>query len=205
MAIEIITESAAWLADYGQIPIGFTVESVLEVVELDGGLGGLGLRERSLERPWFKDYDAYDDNRPQSWGQRFDIRNWGLLSARLSDGADQSRLGGAVIAHATPGLDMLEGRSDLAVLWDIRVVPEARGQKVGSALFAAAEAWALERGCHWLKVETQTLNVPACRFYQRQGCALGAIHRFAYPDLPDEVQVLWYKKLKAVNSKGSKF
>ncbi|HEY9840114.1 MAG: GNAT family N-acetyltransferase [Candidatus Sericytochromatia bacterium] len=199
MALEIIAESAAWLADYGQISIGFTVESVLEVVELDGGLGGLGLREHRVEQPWFKDYDAPDDNRPQDWSKRFDIRNWGLLSAQIS-GGQGPHLGGAVIAHATPGLDMLEGRDDLAVLWDIRVAPEARGQKVGSALFTAAEAWALERGCRWLKVETQTVNVPACRFYQRQGCVLGVIHRFAYPDLPEEVQVLWYKQLKAVNS-----
>ena len=46
-----------------------------------------------------------------------------------------------------------------------------------------------------MKVETQNVNVPACRFYARQGCVLGAINRFAYPDLPDEVQLLWYKTL----------
>jgi hypothetical protein len=29
------------------------------------------------------------------------------------------------------------------------------------------------------------------------GCALGAINRFAYPDLPDEVQLPWRKALPA--------
>ena len=29
----------------------------------------------------------------------------------------------------------------------------------------------------------------------RMGCELGAMHRFAYPELPDEVQLLWYKAL----------
>jgi hypothetical protein len=44
-------------------------------------------------------------------------------------------------------------------------------------------------------VETQNINVPACRFYARQGCVLGAIHPDAYPDLPDEVQLLWWLEL----------
>jgi hypothetical protein len=51
------------------------------------------------------------------------------------------------------------------------------------------------RECRQLKVETQNINVPACRFYARQGCVLGVIDRFAYPTLPDEVQLLWYKDL----------
>ena len=90
---------------------------------------------------------------------------------------------------------MLEGRKDLAVLWDIRVVPERRGCGVGAALFARAERWAAERGARRLKIETQNVNVAACRFYASRGCHLGAIHRFAYRDLPDETQLLWYKDL----------
>ena len=43
-------------------------------------------------------------------------------------------------------------------------------------------------------VETQNVNVRACRFYARQGFALGAVNRDAYPDLPDEVLLLWYKE-----------
>jgi hypothetical protein len=66
---------------------------------------------------------------------------------------------------------------------------------VGTVLFQAAERWAASRGARWLKVETQNINVPACRFYARQGCVLGGLHRFAYSSLPDEVQLLWYKEL----------
>jgi hypothetical protein len=44
-------------------------------------------------------------------------------------------------------------------------------------------------------VETQNINVPACRFYARMRCTLGAIHRYAYPDLPGEAQLLWYRTL----------
>ena len=90
---------------------------------------------------------------------------------------------------------MLEGRRNLAVLWDIRISPHARRQGVGSALFESVEAWALRHGCRQLEIETQNTNVPACRFYERQGCHLRAIDRAAYPELPEEIQLLWYKDL----------
>ncbi|MBV9774221.1 MAG: GNAT family N-acetyltransferase, partial [Gemmatimonadetes bacterium] len=138
-----------------------------------------------------KDYDAIPGTHPREWADHFDLSNWGFLAARL----DGKRIGGAAIAYATEGLDMLGGRGDLAVLWDIRVAPEARGSGIGAALFGAAETWAAARGARQLKIETQNINVPACQFYARQGCVLGAIHRFAYPGLPDEVQLLWYKDL----------
>jgi ribosomal protein S18 acetylase RimI-like enzyme len=105
------------------------------------------------------------------------------------------RVGGATVAFDTPELTMLEGRRDLAVLWDIRVSPDARRQGVGSALFERVEALAQLHGCQQLKVETQNTNVRACRFYERQGCQLRAIHRAAYPELPQEIQLLWYKDL----------
>ena len=69
-----------------------------------------------------------------------------------------------------------------------------RGRGVGSALFGAAESWAAARGCTELKVETQDINVRACRFYEARGCRLRAIDRATYPGL-DEVQMLWYRAL----------
>jgi ribosomal protein S18 acetylase RimI-like enzyme len=90
---------------------------------------------------------------------------------------------------------MLAGRDDVAVLWDIRVSPRERGSGIGSALFRAAGDWASARGCRRFKIETQNVNVPACRFYQKMGCTLGAIDRFTYAGQPDEVQLLWWKTL----------
>jgi GNAT superfamily N-acetyltransferase len=149
------------------------------------------LTERSLDVPYVKDYDAISGGQPHLWARRFDVSNWGVLMAQT----EGQRVGGAVVAFNTPGLSILEGRDDLAVLWDIRVSPNARGQGVGSALFRAAEVWAKARGCRQLKVETQNINVAACRFYARQGCVLTAVDRYAYPELPDEIQLLWYKPL----------
>ena len=191
MLIEIVEDPLSALAEHGRISIAFRVERVLEPTLLDGGLGGIVLAERPVERPYVKDYDAIDGEGPTRWAHRFDVRNWGLLGAY----ADGSRVGGAVLAFDTPGVDMLDGRTDLAVLWDLRVRPEWRGRGVGRRLFEAAERWAAVRGCRQLKVETQNVNAAACAFYARRGCTLGAIDRHAYPTLPDETQLLWYREL----------
>jgi GNAT superfamily N-acetyltransferase len=74
---------------------------------------------------------------------------------------------------------------------------------IGSVLFRAAGDWAGARGCRWLKIETQNINLPACRFYQKMGCTLGAIDRFAYPGQPDEVQLLWWKALAPRETESS--
>jgi GNAT superfamily N-acetyltransferase len=190
MEVEVTEEPAAALAELARIPISFEVRSVLDVTGPGEG-GGFVLAERSLSAPWVKDYDAIGGEGPTRWAHRFDLSSWGFLSARV----DGRPVGAAVVAFDTPGVEMLEGRRDLAVLWDLRVAPDARGRGVGSALFRAAEAWARARGCTELKVETQSINVPACRFYAGQGCVLRAANRRAYPELPDEIQLLWYKEL----------
>jgi GNAT superfamily N-acetyltransferase len=187
---EALTRAA--LEKYATIPIAFVVDRILDVRLTNAGLGGMSLTETAVADPYAKDYDAIEEERPTRWPGRFDVSGWGLITARR----DGTRVGGAVIALRTPGLRMVGDRDDVAVLWDIRVSPAERGTGVGSALFRAAEAWAGARGCAWLKIETQNVNVAACRFYQKMGCTLGAIDRFAYPELPAEVQLLWWKELE---------
>ena len=143
------------------------------------------------EVPYEKDYDAIAGEGPLQWARRFDLSPWALFTARFAN----RLVGGATIAFDTPGLTLLEGRRDLAILWDIRVAPDVRRQGVGSALFHKVEAWARLHGCRQLKIETQNTNVHACRFYERQGCQLRAMNRAAYPELPEEIQLLWYKDL----------
>lgn len=172
-------------------PIAFTVERILAVSPVDSGMGGILLSETAVEVPWVKDYDRTKGEGPTRWLERFDTSKWGLISAY--DGRD--RIGGAVIAFDTPGLRMLEGLPGTAILWDLRVHPDHRAVGVGSALFGAVEDWCRQRRCRHLKVETQNVNVPACRFYLRMGCTLGALDTRAYPDLPEEVQLIWFKDL----------
>ncbi len=192
--LEIQEVGIEGLPEYAQIPIAFEVRSMLEAVLLEGGLGGIGLREETVAEPYLKDYDDAEEGFPEDWPRQFDVSNWGILIAR----EDGRCVGGAVVVHNTAGVNMLEGRGDLAVLWDIRVRPESRRQGIGAQLFQHAAGRAREHGCRQLKVETQNVNVPACRFYASQGCELGAIHRFGYaghPKVGHEVMLLWYLDL----------
>ena len=189
MDIIISEEPVTALREYSGIPMAFQVEEVLEVSVEREGLGGFTLSQRKIDAPYIKDYDALEG--PMTWSERFDLSNWQIFCAYVDD----RRVGGAVVAFDTPGLIMLEGRRDLAVVWDIRVDPGYQRRGVGTALFGAAETWSRARGCRQLKIETQNVNVPACRFYLRQGCVLGGINRFIYREFPEEVQLLWYKEL----------
>jgi GNAT superfamily N-acetyltransferase len=183
-SIELREEPFTEMRRYASVPNTFETMSVLDVVR-EGGRDVL--RGRQLDRPFRKDYDALEH--PATWPARFDTSNWILLGA--FDGS--SRIGGAIGAARTPGIDVLEDREDLAVLWDLRISPHARRRGVGSALFRAIEAWAVKLQCNELKVETQNTNVAACKFYARQGCALSQVNRGAYFDLPDEIQLFWRK------------
>ena len=98
--------------------------------------------------------------------------------------------------HDSPELDFLEGRDDLAALWDIRVAPEWRGQGVGSMFFEHVVRYARSAGCAELKIETQDINVNACNFYAKHGCRLVKVVPGAYPDWPNEVEFNWLIKLQ---------
>jgi GNAT superfamily N-acetyltransferase len=189
MKIETGGIPSSLLVEYATVPIAFEVTSVLSAQ--NGSDRAFVLTEHRIDPPYVKDYDAITD-RPADWAARFDTSQWALFVAR----AEGRNLGGATVAFGTPGLDMLEDRTDLAVLWDIRVAPPSRGHGVGRALFEAAEAWALARGCRELKVETQNINVQACRFYAALGCQLRTVRDDAYSQCPGEAQLLWYKTLE---------
>lgn len=179
------------LEQYETIPIAFTVKSIYEVEPVEKGLGGIRLKEVPLEQPYVKDYDLHES--PQDWSKQFDVSNWRLFMAM--DG--ELPVGGATVAYDTPGVNMLGGRADLTVLWDIRVHPDYRGSGIGTALFRRAEKWSRNNKCRWMKVETQNINVPACKFYARMGCVLGEINTQSYvkDGLEHETMLFWYLKL----------
>jgi streptothricin acetyltransferase len=192
--IEIVPAGPDCLVEYATVPSVFEVRALLHPTLRDGGLGGITLRRETLHTPYRKDYDASEGGGPQAWAREWDLTAWGFFLARGSGRC----VGAAAIAFGTPAIDLLDGRDDLAVLWDIRVHPGFRRQGLGRRLFQRAAGWARARGCRALKVETQNINVPACHFYAAQGCRLGAIHRHAYtrhPDLAHETMLLWYLDL----------
>jgi GNAT superfamily N-acetyltransferase len=111
--------------------------------------GALALSE--VEAPWVKDYDALKGEGPTRWADRWNISNWGILSAF--------------------------------------------GNGIGGRLIEAAILWAQSRHCRALKIETQNINVPACRLYAKHGFTLASMNRHAYAELPDEIQLIWRKEL----------
>jgi GNAT superfamily N-acetyltransferase len=190
MQVIIVEESPDILPQYEKVPIAFRVETHFIVAPIENGLGGLKFVEESVV-PYVKDYDAFESERPSAWSKRFDISRWGIFSA--FDAA--RRVGGAAVAWHTPEVEMLEGREDLACLWDLRVHPDYRSKGVGHLLFSQVVEWARQKQCRRLKVETQNINVSACRFYARQGCELRGINRYVYGEALDEIQLLWYQDL----------
>ncbi|MBF6599028.1 MAG: GNAT family N-acetyltransferase [Dehalococcoidia bacterium] len=156
----IVEETQDALAAYATVSIAFRVERILRVQLLERGLDGVHLIEEDAAQPYVKDDDQLKGEEPTRWAKRWDIKNWGIFAAFEGD----ERVGGAVVAWNTPGLDMLGGRDDVAALWDIRVGPAHRGAGIGGALFRRAASWAKERGCtHHRDAEHQRTRVRLLR------------------------------------------
>ena len=197
MRVEVRKEPLSALTDYASVPIAFTTTAVLLVEWIGNGLGGVRMVEVPLGQPLTKDFDQ--DEPVAHWRRLGDISHWGIFAAFI----DEQRVGGAVVAHNSPGIHMLEGREDLAVLWDIRVHPSVRRSGVGTRLLDRAIKFARASGYSFLKVESQNTNPAACRFYAKSGLHLGGLRPGVYAEYPDEVQLLWYLDLKSTSPSSS--
>lgn len=174
------------LRRYESISIGYTTSSKvdLDVLRNTGNLVEIPMPER------WKDYDDCEEDRPTSLPTRWDTRHWGVLTVELGG----EIVGGAIVARKCLGLDLLEGREDLAHIMDIRVATNQRGKGVGRQLLNAVVDWSKARGCTVLHVETQDINVQACRFYKAMGFALHSADENAYAGL-DEARLIWARSL----------
>ncbi|MDD5529437.1 MAG: GNAT family N-acetyltransferase [bacterium] len=189
--IKIIPIQPGQLNEYSKISGAFKVSAVLRINHLENGLNGIKIYEENIANPFIKDYDKYE--KPTEWKDKWNLENWGLFVAQNDT---NETIGGVVIAYDTPEIHMLEGRKDLTVLWDIRVQPEYRGKGIGKLLFNKAVEYTKEKNCKIIKIETQNNNVDACEFYSKQGCCLEGIHYGVYKEFPDEIQLLWYKRVE---------
>lgn len=182
--IRVRLESITNISHYGLVPCAFQVVSELDVDALESQ--GL-LTERTVAPAYVKDYDALPENRPMDWPVKFDTSTWQLFSAFDGD----TRVGGAMaIPNPVSG-----ERTITAELWDLRVVPSLRGRGIGQALFDAVAQWCRDSHRASLLIETQHINVAACRFYQARGCVIQSMTRQAYPSLPNETRIVWRRNL----------
>jgi GNAT superfamily N-acetyltransferase len=183
---DLRTEAVVDLREHARIPSVYESATVFEVRQSQAGFE---LVESAGSRQFRKNYDEFED--PLTWPRDFDTSQWALISAF----SGTRRVGGIIAARDTPDVLMSEGRIDLAILWDLRVAPAHRRQGVAAALVHAASEWARSQDCTEIKVETQNTNPAACKFYMENGFALSEVQDRAYPQLPDEVQLIWRKKL----------
>jgi ribosomal protein S18 acetylase RimI-like enzyme len=121
-----------------------------------------------------------------------------------------------MLARTDPGRSMIAAANDvrrivgyIAVLraWnhcaqveDFAVDRGFRHHGIGRLLMHEAIAWAHELNLPMLRLETQSNNVPACRFYQRMGFRLGGFDRHLYSAIDgpqqNEIALFWYLRLQ---------
>ncbi len=179
------------LSLYDTIPMIVHVASEYRIEKIDRGLGGFLFQEQAV-CPYDKDLGQYE--KAVEFGRLFDISHWCFFL--LFDG--NTPIGGASVAAKSPEVHMLEGREELCVLWDLRVRDGYRRQGAGQMLFDSCTAWARNEGYLQMKIECQNNNVPACRFYHKQGAVLSAVNEYAYhgqEGISQEIQLIWYLNL----------
>jgi len=83
-----------------------------------------------------------------------------------------------------------------ALIEDIGVAKDWRQSGVGTALMEKAISWAKGNNLAGLMLETQDVNVSACRFYAKNGFVIGAVDKMLYSALPtaNEIAIFWYYK-----------
>ena len=189
ISIEFIDQSQ--FETYDQIPMLVKVDSEYKLEKVQAGLGGILLVEKPVE-PYSKDLGQYA--RATDLARQFDLSNWAFLMAYDA----KTPVGGAIVVCQSPEINMLAGRKDLGVLWDIRVEQNHQAKGVGTMLFEHVTAWCKARELKQLKIECQNNNVAACKFYQKQGASLGEINTYAYyldAECANETQLIWYLDL----------
>lgn len=173
---------------YDKVSMNVYVHSEYKVKRINSGLGGLVLEEVSVE-PYIKDLSVYE--RATEYEKAFDITNWRFFMAFDGD----IPVGAMTVVGKTDGLNMIYGREDACVLWDIRVADAYKRKGIGQELLDMGVLNAKKDGYQQMIIECQNNNVPACKFYQKQGAVLSKIDMYAYylePEVRNEVQFIWY-------------
>lgn len=181
----------SFLELYDTVSMNVEVYSEYKVKRVNNGLGGLLFEEVPVTL-YVKDLSVYE--RAAEYEKEFDITSWRFYMAFAGD----KPVGAMTVAGKTKGLNMLGGRTDACVLWDIRVADGYKHQGIGQKLLGLGIAGAKQDGYAQMIIECQNNNVAACKFYQKQGAMLSKIDMYAYyaePEVRDEVQLVWYLEL----------
>lgn len=168
---------------------GFVSPTVLAVERTGSGLEiGWHLVERPLARPFDKGhkYD-FDQNEQANIRQRFQRGDGLHLVVEWNE-------------HIVGILDVVPQEwNNTAWIWNIMLDTSVRGQGIGRALFERAVTWTRQQGYRALGLETQTNNVPACKFYAAMGCRVDGIRETFYTNQDmarNEVAIFWVYEIE---------
>ena len=176
---------------YDQVSMNVEVRSIYKLKRLDSGPGGFIFDEVPVKE-CIKDYSKYEI--AKEYEKTFDISTWRFYMAF----DDEKPVGAATVAGPTENIYLLSGRKDACVLWDIRVEDGYKHMGIGQKLFDLCKSFAIEDGYSQMLIETQNINVTACKFYKKQGAVLSKVDMYAYysqPDSRDEIQFIMYLDL----------
>jgi GNAT superfamily N-acetyltransferase len=170
---------------------GFVSNTILKVEQTGSGLTlGWRLSEVKLATPYNKgslyDFDVFE---------RTDIARRMVQSNTLLEVAAERE------SERIVGVLDVEEEDWRHVAWvhNLMLDTDARGQGLGRQFVERTIAWARRRNLRAVMLETQTNNVPACRFYLHLGFQLVGINTAFYTnhDLTrDEVALFWSYPLK---------
>ena len=169
----------------------FRTNTILRVEETGSGYAlGWQLVEVELDEPYDKghgyDFDATERKNIQERLAQDDT----LIEVVLEP--DTERIVGI--------LDIEERAWNQTVwIWNIMLDEAVRGQGLGTRLMERTIAWAKHRQARAIILETQTNNVPACRFYAKMGFKLVGLNTMFYSNRDnerDEIAIFWGYPLK---------
>ncbi|MGO4620886.1 GNAT family N-acetyltransferase [Ensifer sp. 2YAB10] len=118
-----------------------------------------------------------------------------LAEAAMEPGAAlfAARIDGKLAGYIAPS----KAWNGFAEVDDIAVDKAARRAGVARALVDRAVSWAREQGLPGIRLETQSNNVGACRFYERYGFELAGYDRHLYSALtPGTREIALYGYLR---------
>ncbi|WP_395505598.1 GNAT family N-acetyltransferase [Ectopseudomonas hydrolytica] len=115
--------------------------------------------------------------------------------AEYLDGPDSELFVAELSGRLVGYLAVSRGWNHFAVIEDIAVDAQHRGSGIARHLMDAAVGWARQENLAGVRLETQSNNVTACRFYNRYGFKLGGYDRYLYSGIHpnrQEVAMFWY-------------
>lgn len=165
---------------------GFVTPVVLKVERNGEGLHtGWQLVEVAVDPPFDKGrgYD-FDRTERENIRQRLGMNNTMLAVVVASE---DDRIVGVVDVEE-------RAWNNTAWIWNLMLDKDVRGQGLGRKLIDYTVKWARQRKLRAIMLETQTNNVPACRFYARMGFKLVGINEVFYTNEDvdnNEVAIFW--------------